>query len=468
MKLRSQILILLILFGLAPLAVALITNLPLIISSLELFYHKGHLQNLRADFRDLDQHIASRVEMVRLLAKLPEPGVILGDQAEKNGMEINKARKRYTEWINRFMFDQPDIIQILFLDQSATAQFWLERDNETLELIHDANPLDMPPSEQIHAAMRFKPGGVLTSPISINPKAGLVNPTRHMTLRLISPIYAPTSTGYPLEETGPPLGTVVINIDVGGLARVYHDTHWVLDNGNYLRPGNDHGRIGAAFEEFPGLKDIFAEDKLALWKGEHGERVIWVPLFVTEKSGPLWVGRYVDPSPIAFFRRKLELRTGLIIFALIVIILLIARWIALRTERFGQDLIDGIRRVVNNFEAVKFAWSGPQEIQALGKELTQLAKTHAENSAALRAHALELEKSNRYKSQFLANVSHELRTPLNSILLLSKLLAEGKAIFWCQQGGSSEFPEGEMVQAKKLDRGRGKSNGFVVQNTKHS
>jgi CheY-like chemotaxis protein/nitrogen-specific signal transduction histidine kinase len=63
-------------------------------------------------------------------------------------------------------------------------------------------------------------------------------------------------------------------------------------------------------------------------------------------------------------------------------------------------------------------------LHALGKNLTRLAETNAEHSGALLDYARELEETNRFKSEFLANVSHELRTPLNSILLLSKMLAD--------------------------------------------
>jgi signal transduction histidine kinase/CheY-like chemotaxis protein len=147
-------------------------------------------------------------------------------------------------------------------------------------------------------------------------------------------------------------------------------------------------------------------------------------MFLTENSGPLWVGRRVDPSPLAAFRNALTLRVLLIILVLVVIVLMLAHWIAVRLEGFGQELTRGIGRMLKEDEEVAFAWKGPQEVRSLAQDLNVLAHTHAEHAHALREHAKELEESNRYKSEFLANVSHELRTPLNSILLLSKMLAE--------------------------------------------
>ena len=119
--------------GLVPLMLAVAINLPLVLERVDLFYRAALLQNLRADFRDLDQHLASRDEMVRLLAKLPEPGTLLGDDGNGDAESIDMARARYTQWINQILENQLDIIQLVFFDQQGQERFWLDRDKTTQE-----------------------------------------------------------------------------------------------------------------------------------------------------------------------------------------------------------------------------------------------------------------------------------------------------------------------------------------------
>ncbi len=417
MKLRIQILVLLLVFGLVPLLISVSLNLPLVLDRTAFIYQKAHLQNLRADFRDLDQHLASRHEMIRLLAKLPEPGLILGDQGNDNQTDL--ARARYTSWVNQILSDQQDIIKILFLGADMQERFWLERDERTLAW-HPTPQLPERPNEQLlEAGPRMKPGSVMISRIRIDPRAGTQDPRKLMTLSLVSAI-----GGGP---EGTAMGLVVMSIDVGGLAKFYRDTLWVNNNGGYLRPGQPISEEPEAFTDFPGLAEIFAAGKLALWEGDQGRQLIWVPMFLTEDALPLWVGRSVDPSPIKNFRNALIGRVLTIVLTMIFVVMMMARWIAAKAEQFGQTLAKGLSGVLRDGERIRFDWKGPQEVKALGEQLTALAEIHVQHLHAAQEHTRELEQSNRYKSEFLTNISHELRTPLNSILLLSKMLADRNA-----------------------------------------
>nr|VFJ57727.1 MAG: Signal transduction histidine kinase [Candidatus Kentron sp. FW]VFJ67397.1 MAG: Signal transduction histidine kinase [Candidatus Kentron sp. FW] len=449
MRLRSQIFLILLLFGLVPLVASVVINFPVILdrmNHLESIYHDSYRRFFHAEFHDLNQLLFSRNEMVRLLAKVPEPGFLPGgdfrmgdtpnipdwfadpvhmDPYVRNA-SLQVARIWYTNWINQILRDQKDIVQILFLDKKRKEWFWLERNRETSVFEPTALPTDRPTKAFVKAGARLSPGGFLMSNISVDPQGRDSNSRHVMVLRLISPI---AEYGRPGSKSL--LGTVVISIDVSQLSKRFRDTYWVHSDGYYLNvAGSSDVGSRTAFDDFPGLQQIFdniSGDKKPepeIWKGDDGRHVIWIPWFSTEQSGVLWVGRQVSSSPVTDILRVLPIRVIAIVLAVIAIVLIVAHWFAGRAERLGRELTDGIRRVVAYSEPVRFLWHGPQELQELGENLTKLTKTHAQNTEALRAHSRELEESNRYKSEFLTNVSHELRTPLNSIILLSKILAE--------------------------------------------
>jgi len=424
MKLRSQIFLFLFLFGLVPLFAALVINVPLVFERIESLYHKAYLQNLRAGFSDLDQHLARRHETVRLLAKFPEPGMLLSGEEKKKdgGAELKSARTGYVAWLNQVLFDQLDVIRVLFIDDSGKTEYWLERNNATgrLEPRTGAAPVQDP--DFISAGQKLRPGNVLTGPIIFDRTAGDKAPNMFMQLGFVSPIVTMfSSEAVHFEDKR---GVVIVYLDVGGLASAYRGIYWAFSDGRYLVADGSHAGDSSAFTDFPGLKELFAKGELGLWEYK-GQQALWVPLFATEKSGPLWVGRSVDPSPIVKLRNTIEYRVVTIVLGLLVVVLVIARWIAVRAERLGHDLTEGISRVMERNEVVRFAWRRPEELHELGQNLTRLAETNAEHSKALLDYARELEETNRFKSEFLANVSHELRTPLNSILLLSKMLSAG-------------------------------------------
>jgi len=430
MKLRSQISLLLFMFGLVPLLVGFAINVPMIFDRIEKLYHKAHLQNLRAGFGDLDQHIARRHEMARLLAKMPEPGFILEADEPQSSRSLEQARKAYLDWVNQALLDQFDINEILYVDEDGVCRFWLDRNPKTGLLEARKGVRDGFDPKLVNAGSKLNPGGVLTGPIVFDRAAETETPSRFMQLSLVSPIVIPTKAADSGEITEK-RGTVIMYLDMGGLASAYRGNYWVQSDGHYLGSKDGMQPARSAFEDFHGLEEVFARGELALWEYQ-GQQVMWVPLFYTYDAGPLWVGRSVDPSPLTMLRRTVEGRIAIIALGLLLVVFVVARLLALRAERFGHELTDGISQVLERDEAVSFSWRRPQELHELGENLTRLAVTHAEHNKALYDYAQELEASNRYKSEFLANVSHELRTPLNSILLLSKMLAD------CGDGNLSE------------------------------
>ncbi|MEJ2213223.1 MAG: ATP-binding protein [Gammaproteobacteria bacterium] len=416
MRLRTQILLVLLSFALLPLLVTIATNFPRVLQLLNSFQQELYLQDLRADFTDLDQYLVSRQEMLKLLAKLPEPGLVLGKENVEDQSAIDLARTYYTEWINRILPDQIDIIEILFIDAQARLRFWLERDADTFAWHPTLKAPVLPVNKLLQQTLNTRAPEVFLSPVRIMPEQKTQDPRRFMNLHLTGPLGRSSSNDV--------IGAVIMTVDIGGMARRFDRTFWTYDDGRYLEASKRGDSTSTAFRDYPGLEEPFKEGKTFLWKGQDNERIIWVPLIQTESSGPIWVGRIVDDSPLVDFTSQLIIQVFSFMLVLMLIAWVVARWLAIQADKVGYQLTDGISRMLEDDEKVVFNWRWTQELKSLSEKLTRLANKHAANNQRLRSHTRELEESNRYKSEFLANVSHELRTPLNSILLLSKILAD--------------------------------------------
>jgi signal transduction histidine kinase len=443
MRLRHASFIFLLIFGLVPILTSVMINMPMVFEQLSLFYHKAHLQNLRADFRDLDQHLASRRETLRFLAKLPEPGFMASGGRMRKDELYELQRIQYNLWLNHLLLDQEDIIELHFVNDRGEQTLLMGRKGEVgmFEEVTSRSPYT--PADFVRATLGLEDGEVITSPIHFHDH--LAAEDGLMLLSVASPVVElkrHSSGVYELITRG----AVIANIDVGGLARAYPNTLWVHQDGSYAVP-NRTSYNTFAFDEFPGLAELFAKRELALWEGS-GQRnpIIWVPMFVENKGDLLWVGRSVDPSPLNAFRDSLQSRIFGVVLTVLVILLLVARFISRRLEQIGEELVSKLGRVIEAGEAVPFRWRGPRELRELGDKLTVVAAAHAEDRQIMLSHARALEESNRYKSQFLANISHELRTPLNSILLLSRMLANDH-----QGVGSTQRERAEVIHRASRD-----------------
>lgn len=155
-------------------------------------------------------------------------------------------------------------------------------------------------------------------------------------------------------------------------------------------PSNDN----SPYEYTAILKQKFSTSKPFVWKTKEQHTISWLPVMSKNAPTPLiWAGIIVDKGSAQKWRQSLMINISIVIMATMFVIFCIANFIAFKIDHIKKNILQGLDKILNNNEDVRFQWSGPQEITILADELNALAKRYFQTRSESRLAEQQLRDS---------------------------------------------------------------------------
>ena len=333
-SLGTLILGFLLVFSFIPLMVFSFFTLEGILSQLSAIEESEELHFMKDELRQLETRIEHYQQMIDFVSQLPAVMEILNrGESSPGSISSDKASLRYTGVLNRTFAKNSDVVSINVLDRDSITRFSLFKKGGATEYRQSRkHPLTVDP-ESIKKILAMQDKGFLTIPLHENQQGGENQAPHRLLVRILTPIRVDNET----------IGVYVADIDMGMLIQAFPEMRWVLSDGCYLSGEAD---IGAAFLDFPGLKQILASEKAGVW--ELADRKMgWVPFFTGQNSPiSLWAGKKIDLASVQTARQKILITVLVGLGLLLTISLVISFFFSKYVRRLSRQFLAGLEESI--------------------------------------------------------------------------------------------------------------------------
>ncbi|MDG4475885.1 GGDEF domain-containing protein [Thiovibrio frasassiensis] len=317
----------LLLFSFAPLTAFSFFTLNGILAQLNAIEENAELHFMKDELHHLETRIEHYQQMVDFVSQLPAVMEILDHGKSRAGsIDRETAFLRYTGVLNRAFARNSDVVHIHVLDRNSVVRFSLSRIPGSTKYQQEQNPALTVDPESVKKTLAMHDKGFLLVPLHQNQQAEPHQPDHQLLIRIFSPIRAE-------EET---IGAYIADIDMGVLTQLFPQIRWVLDDGCYLAEAKGNP---TAFQDFPGLKQIFASKKTAIWNIAD-QKMAWIPFLPGENDTvSLWAGKRVDLASVQTARKKIMLTIAVTLALLLTVSLLLSFFFSKYVRRLSGQFL---------------------------------------------------------------------------------------------------------------------------------
>ncbi len=402
---RMLLLLLFTTIAVLPVLINISLNLPWVIKILEKSIEERQIAQLKEKFFAINREIVKRSESARLFAELSGVRELAaGDRVGVMSDDVIRQRLSYT--MKKWFQGNDDILGIAIIDLQGRELFRMDR--EASQGLVEVPPERYGKNEDLLKEL-LKIG--LKTPnitlITFEDRIKRLDSTHHahcldVTIGKLIDDYM---------EQGKVVGIAVIKVDLTDILKRFQYDFIITGNGDFVYSGGfqtgEHSHDPAmAFRRFPGLKELVRSGKAGVLQDQDGSRVVWAPIVVNNMpEHSIWSGARVDYTPVMPTINTIRKRLALIVSIMVCIIVVIVWRISSLADRFRLELVDSLRRLIEEDKPIRLRWKRPAEIRELGQALNSLSDRYLFMMNERRNAERQLKLLNRRLNMILENAA---------------------------------------------------------------